>query len=193
MIINMPDCLDKKAHQRRLGIAARKKLDLQTAVEFSRLISEKLIASEYGKAGAILSYQSFGAEVDLSYFHNWAVSGKKQLAFPLCLEAGKMIALVPNGDDAWETGKYGIKTPIERLSTRLEPAEIDLIIVPCTAFHGATKMRCGMGAGYYDRYLPLCKNAVKIAVAFEVQQIDDLCIDDWDVPLDHIITERNWY
>ena len=193
MIINMPDCLDKKAHQRKLGIAARKKLDSQTAVEFSRLISEKLIASDYGKARTILSYQSFGAEVDLSYFHNWAVSGKKQLAFPHCLEPGKMIALVPSCDDAWETGKYGIKTPIERLSTRIEPTEIDLIIVPCTAFHGATKMRCGMGAGYYDRYLPLCKNAVKIAVAFEVQQIDDLCIDDWDVPLDHIITERNWY
>jgi 5-formyltetrahydrofolate cyclo-ligase len=189
----MPDYFDKKAQQRKLGITARKGIDPQTAVEFSRLISEKLIASEYAKASTIMSYQPFNAEVDLSYFHNWAVSEKKQLAFPLCIDAGKMIALTPFDDDAWKTGKYGIKTPIERLSTRIEPAEIDLIIVPCTAFNGATKMRCGMGAGYYDRYLPLCKNAVKIAVAFEAQHIDDLCIDDWDVPLDYIITELHWY
>ena len=189
----------KELH-RKAGIDARNNLDRKTFATFSQIISEKLLSSSFGNAKVILSYQPFGNEVDVSSFNEWAISKGKTLAFPLCYEEGRMVAAEPKGDDAWETGKYGIKTPIESHSTILNPSEIDLVIVPCTAFRiikrrsdrKAVVVRCGMGGGYYDRYLPQCNKAITIAVAFSVQQCDDLIADDWDFPLNSVVTEEAW-
>ena len=104
-----------------------------------------------------------------------------------------MLAAIPAGPDAWQTGMYKIKEPLEELSLILEPDEIGLVIAPCAAFDGARRMRVGMGAGYYDRYLPKCTNSINIAVAYEAQHIPDICTDTWDVPLDAIVTEKRWY
>ena len=196
----MSNALTIKDLQRKAGIVARNNLDKKNAATFSQTISEKLISSSYGDVKIILSYQPFGGEVDVSTFNEWAISEGKTLAFPLCYEEGKMVAAVPRGEDTWETGKYGIQTPIESRSTILNPADIDLVIVPCTAFSIIQRSidrkliptRCGMGAGYYDRYLPKCNKATTIAVAFSVQQCDDLIADDWDFPLDYIVTEEAW-
>jgi 5-formyltetrahydrofolate cyclo-ligase len=169
-------------------------LEHDLAANYSQLIAQRIISSpEYVKASTILSYQPFGGEVNISFFNEHAILDGKRVAFPICYGNGKMIAALPNGTAAWETGKYGIRAPIESESQILVPNEIDLVIVPCTAFHGTRKMRIGMGAGYYDRYLPQCQKAVSIAVAYEVQQIEDICVEEWDVPLDHIVTEKHWY
>ena len=189
----MSSIFTTKNLQRKAGIDARNDLSKKTIATFSQIISKKLISSSFEDAKVILSYQSFGNEVDVSFFNEWALSKGKALAFPLCYEDGNMVAATPDGEDAWETGKYGIKTPIESRSTILNPTDIDLVIVPCTAFARARKIRCGMGTGYYDRYLPQCKKAITIAVAFSVQQCDDLTADDWDFPLDYIVTEEAWY
>ena len=47
-----------------------------------------------------------------------------------------------------------------------------------------------MGAGYYDRFLPQCRNADKILIAFEAQRLDRVCTEDSDVPMDAVITEE---
>jgi 5-formyltetrahydrofolate cyclo-ligase len=182
-----------KSVQRKSGISARKSLEKETAAAFSRIISDKLISSAYVEACTIFSYQPFGGETDISYFNEWAATNGKRIAFPICRTNGIMVAAIPKDHNAWETGKYGIKAPDEQRSLIIDPSEIELIIVPCTAFNGVSKMRIGMGAGYYDRYLPKCKKAVSIAAAFEVQQIQDLYFDELDVPLDHIVTEKYWY
>ena len=189
----MSESLTKKDLQRKAGIATRNKLDQKQVAIFSQIISDKLITSSFAEANVILSYQPFGNEVDLSSFHEWALSEDKTLAFPLCHQDGKMVAASPNHEKAWETGKYGIKTPIASHSTIIDPMDIDLVIVPCTAFHGRQKTRCGMGGGYYDRYLPQCNKAITIAVAYSVQQNDDLVVDEWDFPLDTIVTEEAWH
>ena len=187
----MPEHL--KRLQRKAGIAARNGLEAHTASAFSRDISNKLISAAYCKVDTIFSYRAIRGEVELSLFHQWAASAGKRLAFPLCLEDGTMVAALPDSADAWETGRYGIQTPIASRSRILDPSDLDLVLAPCAAFDAARKVRCGMGGGYYDRYLPQCKRAVTIAVAFEAQRIDDLWVDDWDISLDHIVTEQNWY
>ncbi|MDR1953643.1 MAG: 5-formyltetrahydrofolate cyclo-ligase [Clostridiales Family XIII bacterium] len=190
----MPNVDAKKETQRRVGIAARKALDEESAQRFSRIIAEKLIAdSAFQRAKIVLSYQPFAGEVDTSFIHLHAEGAGKTLAFPICHENGIMVAAIPDAEHVWETGKYGIKSPIESRSQIIDPAEIDFVVVPCTAFDGRTRMRIGWGAGCYDRYLPQCKKAVSIAVAYEGQQVPGLCLDAWDVPLDAVITEAHRY
>ena len=72
------------------------------------------------------------------------------------------------------------------------PEQLDLVLVPCTAFDAACR-RVGMGKGYYDRYLPGCRNAVALGVAFEAQRVPEAAADEQDWQLDGFVTERKVY
>ena len=84
------------------------------------------------------------------------------------------------------------QTAILSRSEILLPEALDLVLVPCTAFD-ADCFRVGMGKGYYDRYLPRCKNAVKIGIAFEAQRVEHAAVDEHDQRLDAYVTERGIY
>ena len=60
----------------------------------------------------------------------------KTLAYPVCGEGFSLTAAVP-GPDGWEVGAYGIRTPILSRSEILRPDQLDLVLVPCTAFDTA--------------------------------------------------------
>ena len=81
-------------------------------------------------------------------------------------------------------------TPADALAPWLE--QLDLVLVPCTAFD-ADCYRVGMGKGYYDRYLPRCTQAVKIGIALEVQRVPRAAVDEHDQRLDAFVTERGIY
>ena len=115
----------------------------------------------------------------------------KQVAYPICGEDFSLTAAVP-GPDGWEIGQYGIRTPILERAELLAPEQLDLVLVPCTAFD-ADCFRVGMGKGYYDRYLPRCKHAVKIGIAFEAQRVEHAVVDLHDQRLDAFATERGIY
>jgi 5-formyltetrahydrofolate cyclo-ligase len=72
----------------------------------------------------------------------------------------------------------------------LHISDLDLIVVPGLAFD-STGQRLGRGAGFYDRFLanPTLR-AFTCGVGFEVQLLDNLPIDRWDMPLHAIATER---
>ena len=74
-------------------------------------------------------------------------------------------------------------------ASTVDPAAIDLVLCPCAGFDSDGR-RLGMGAGYYDRFLPQCRNAFKLLIAFEAQHLDILCTEDHDLPMDAVITEE---
>ncbi len=85
-------------------------------------------------------------------------------------------------------GRYGILTPISRLSTPADPGEADVIIIPCVGFDTGGS-RIGHGGGYYDRYLPKCPRAERVLVAFEAQRVERVVRDDYDQTMDAVVTE----
>jgi 5-formyltetrahydrofolate cyclo-ligase len=64
----------------------------------------------------------------------------------------------------------------------------DWILVPGLAFDRAGR-RLGYGAGYYDRLLARLPGVPRIAVAFSIQVIDQIPVDDHDLPVDILVTE----
>lgn len=94
---------------------------------------------------------------------------------------------IPEG---WRIGSFGIMEPTKGFVAR--PEEIDLVICPCTGFD-ENMNRLGMGGGFYDRFLPLCKNAKVIAVAYEAQKIARVRTHEHDVPMDAVVTEETIY
>ena len=69
-------------------------------------------------------------------------------------------------------------------------SEIDLVIVPGVVFD--VKMaRYGRGLGYYDRFLSRLSDVKVIALAYDFQvSKKELMLDDWDIKMDYIITEK---
>ena len=103
-----------------------------------------------------------------------------------------MIALVPRDEGAWAKGAYGILEPVWERALEITPQDIDLVICPCTVFDAACG-RMGMGAGYYDRYLPKCSRAVIAAAAFEVQKAEYVPMEPWDRAMGMVFTEMCVY
>ena len=99
---------------------------------------------------------------------------------------------VDPGLDGWEVGAYGIRTPVLERAALVRPEALDLVLVPCTAFDAVCR-RVGMGKGYYDRYLPRCRNAVALGVAFEAQRVPEAAAEEQDWRLDGFVTERKVY
>lgn len=183
---------EEKQRQRKAGRAARKALAPGERAAANAALCENLWQLEaVQSARRILLYAAFGAEADLAAFAAEAQVRGKMLAYPVCGEGCSLTAAVP-GPDGWETGQYGIRTPVLARSEVLPPEALDLVLVPCTAFDDDC-YRVGMGKGYYDRYLPRCKNAVKIGIAFEAQKVPHAAVDEHDQRLDAYATERGIY
>ncbi len=117
---------------------------------------------------------------------------EKRLVYPYCISKSEMIALLPEDEEAWQTGRFGIQEPIWERSVEIAPEDIDMVICPCTAFDEQGH-RMGMGGGYYDRYLEKCTHAVIAAVAFECQKADHVPMEAWDKSMDMIFTEDMTY
>ena len=175
-----------------LGIAARRALAPETRAAANATLCARLAALPcFRQARTILLYAAFGGEADLATLAETARGLGKTLAYPVCGENFSLTAAVP-GEDGWEAGAYGIRTPILSRAEILPPEALDLILVPCTAFDAACG-RVGMGKGYYDRYLPRCTRAVKLGIAFEAQRVPHAALDEHDQRLDAFITEGGIY
>ena len=183
---------EAKAAQRRFGRDARSAIPAgERAAAAAALCANLWQLDAVLRASTILLYAAFGAEADLSAFAEKAQIQGKTLAYPVCGEGFTLTAAVP-GADGWAVGQYGIRTPVPERSTLLQPEQLDLVLVPCTAFDADCR-RVGMGKGYYDRYLPRCTRAVKIGIALEVQRVPRAAVDAHDQRLDAFVTERGIY
>lgn len=68
-------------------------------------------------------------------------------------------------------------------------AELDVMIVPLVAFDKAGQ-RLGMGGGFYDRTLQNWPQHgfLPVGLAHDCQQVEQLPVAEWDVPLPALIT-----
>ena len=180
-----------KAEQRKIAMEKRRALSNEERAQFSQAVAEKLMTLDVIKSAKnILSYASTYDEVDMAPFAKLKADAK--ISYPISYAHGIMKAFVPNTKDAWVIGKFDIKSPDEDNSSPMNPEDIDVVIVPCVAFDETLK-RLGHGAGYYDRYLPLCTKAKFICVAFEAQKLDNVVTDMYDHLMDAIVSERKIY
>lgn len=182
-----------KRIQRETALDRRKQLSPEQRRHFSELISLSLLKlPKLASASVILSYLASETEADLHLLNRALSEAGKTLAFPVSHAGGSMEARVPLSENDIETGLFGIKSPVPERSSFVNPGDIDLVLVPCVAFDSGCR-RLGHGGGYYDRYLPLCKNARFIAAAFEVQKAEKICTGSLDFRMDAVVTELTIY
>ena len=91
--------------------------------------------------------------------------------------------------------RFSIPEPVEPAHRRIRPLYLDLVLFPLVAFDRCGN-RLGMGGGYYDRTFEAVRHRTawrgpkRVGVAYELQKVNSLPVEDWDVRLDGIVTEH---
>lgn len=97
---------------------------------------------------------------------------------------------ISNFDELTISSNYGILEPPFVEGNTIEPNRFDVIIVPGSAFD-INKNRMGYGAGFYDRFLRRTSiECCKIGICFDFQVSEKIPFDEYDVPLDLLVTEK---
>ena len=177
---------------RKAKLAARSRMTpLRCGFLSDRVVRRVRQLPEYEAAETVMLYRAVRGEVRLQALES-ADGHEKRFVYPRCRDDGALEAWRPLSSDAWIPGPFGIEEPDPDRSERVDPAAIDLVICPCSVFDGAGN-RLGMGAGYYDRFLPVCENAFVAAAAFELQKTAAVPAAPWDRPMDAVVTEDAVY
>lgn len=184
---------DDKGRLRKLALSNRNDIPQEQRKSAGEEAAKGLMSMPEIKATElIMCYMSFRSELPTGEIVENLKKMGKRLCFPLCEKAGIMQAWEPFDENSWTDGYMGIKEPDPKRSRLVAPEDIDIVICPMVAFD-KEKHRMGYGGGYYDRYLPKCKKALRIGLAFEAQCISDIPTDEFDQRMDYIITEEKIY
>ncbi len=146
----------------------------------------------WAKARTVFLYVSFRSEVETRHIIRAAMRQGKIVAVPYTdYERHTIIPSVLKdlGHDLVPR-RFGLLEPDEKNLRPLSVEDIDITIVPGCVFD-LRRGRIGYGMGCYDRFLPnLPGGSLKVALAFEVQVVPMVPIDEHDYLLDMIITEK---
>ncbi|MBD1581759.1 5-formyltetrahydrofolate cyclo-ligase [Pseudoalteromonas sp. S16_S37] len=93
--------------------------------------------------------------------------------------------------------RYAILEPKLNCSHICPLYELDYLLMPLVAFDSFGN-RLGMGGGYYDKtlaryYQENLQKPELIGLAHDCQQVEQLPVEAWDVPLQQIITPSKFY
>lgn len=190
----MKESLREHKRWRRREIAGiREELTDRYITEASAVIADRLLETEeYSRANTVMCYLDYGKEVRTSAIVERLWADGKRVCIPLCTDtkAHIMEAKLYTDETVLVPGAYGIMEPPADAET-VPAEEIDLIVLPCVSCDRGCN-RLGHGAGYYDRYLP-GTDASLIALCTEKLMSDEIPVDEFDVPLDAVITENDIY
>ena len=176
-----------KKLQRKTALSRRDALTPELRAENSETVCKRILATDaYMNADTIFLFRAFRSELDLGAVAAQAERDGKTVLYPHCTDKEHMLAVKPGAH--WKTDGFGITVPVLEDAEVFPPEAIDLVLCPCSAFDDEGR-RLGMGRGYYDRFLPQCRLAYRILVAFEAQRLEHVVTDEHDLPMDAVITE----
>ena len=179
-----------KKELRERYILARKSLTTEERADKSEQVCRTIASMpEYKEASVVMLYHGMPGELDIQPLVRHPNSLGKHFVYPVCLSRTEMAAMIPGG---WRVGAFGIHEPDPAVSRAVPPEDIDLVVCPGVAFD-SEGTRLGMGRGYYDRFLPACRNALVILAAFEVQHAEKLEREETDYMMDRVVTEDAVY
>jgi len=179
-----------KEKLRKKIMDTRKSLPDSDVLEKSKQIKKRLYKmKEFQQASMILFYVSYNNEVYTHDMIKESLSSGKNVVVPItnkekhCLVLSKL-----NNWEDLECSTYSILEPKKNCIREVSLDKIDLILVPGVVFDESGN-RIGHGTGYYDKLLKNSKNASHIGLAFEVQIVDSIPVEEHDVKVDKIVTE----
>ncbi|XHN44562.1 5-formyltetrahydrofolate cyclo-ligase [Lonepinella sp. MS14436] len=163
---------------------------LEQAQAEQNITQQALALIEQRQANKIALYLAFDGEISTQLLiENLWRQGKKvylPVLHPFC--TGHLLFLQHRPDTALIKNKFGIFEPQLNVQNVLPTEQLDMIFTPLVAFDQQGN-RLGMGGGFYDRTLQdwQQKSFIPIGLAHQCQQIENLPVESWDMPLFRIL------
>ncbi len=191
------EIFNKKKKLRKEILIKRKNIDIVEKEKMdTKILDEFYEKKYYREAKNIFIYISYDSEINTKGIINKALKDNKKIYVPRTeFKTRLMDAVEITSLDNLIKSEYGILEPaIEE--PHIDPNELDLIVVPGVAFD-RNGGRMGYGAGYYDRYFKRIskdriKKIAKLALAYDFQILEKIPMNEQDVPVNYIITEKEF-
>jgi 5-formyltetrahydrofolate cyclo-ligase len=167
---------------------------LQSAAES---LAQRIIELDaYTRSTKLAAYFAVNGEIGLDPVIDHALACGKQVFLPNLDQ--KSLRFSPYfREQKMRINKFRLPEPDVGDDEMLQPAELDLVLAPLVVFD-AGRNRIGMGGGFYDRSFAMRKDStvlqpVLIGVAHELQKVEQIIPEAWDVRLDMVITDQAIY
>ena len=179
----------RNAERERL-IAERERLDPATLERLRRHIDAHLERSFPGLAAAKVAFcWPVRGEYDARPLSQTLRERGAATALPVVVGPGQPLAF-----REWHpgvmlaSGPLGIPYPVDS-----EPVVPTVALLPMNGWDGAG-YRLGYGAGFFDRTLAsMSKPPAAIGIGYELARVRTIRPQDWDIPMDWVVTERGVY
>ena len=151
-----------------------------------------LIKSKFKKKKIKLAlYYPSSFEINVLRLLEFDYIFNQNILLPIIEENNSMNFFPWKKNQVLQVNKFGMLEPIK---SKLNVPEV--MLIPLLAFD-SDKHRLGYGKGFYDRYLnkylKKFKNILTIGIAFSFQKHHKLPINNNDVKLNYILTEKGIY
>ena len=188
-LFELKTAIRKQAHENR-----RAQQEKDTVSQ--KIVDRFMDLPEYDSSKTVMFYVDVRDEVRTRQALPAALSSGKRIVVPYCVD-GELELFWLEKMEELELGMYRILEPKNDLrlveNKRLQPTDLDLIMVPGVAFDRQGG-RTGHGKGYYDKLLQHARlDAPLIALAFECQIFEKIPAESHDIYMDKVVTEDAVY
>ena len=188
------------AEIRQLKRRQRQSLSPQIQQQHSQSLCQNIAKEKsYKNSRHIAVYLANDGEIDPALLINHALLLGKIVYLPVLSPLKNSLYFAPyNPGEPLKLNRFSIPEPPCHPSDWKKASQLDLLLLPLVAFDTQGN-RMGMGGGFYDRTLSYLqhrrywKKPILMGLAHEVQKVDQLDIQSWDIPLNIIVTEKQLY
>ena len=177
----------------------RRAVDAETrrraAADLAALIAELPAARD---ASRVALYLATDGEMDAGGVLDWALACGKKCYVPIVGDDRELQFAAVTAETVFRDNRFGIAEPvIDDDESLINARELDLVLLPLVGFDGDGN-RLGMGGGFYDATFAYKKDdraaAPKlVGLAFELQRVEKIAADGWDIPINAVATEKRIY
>ena len=175
----------------------RKQLTFDDRESASLKIAKNLVSSGIlSDSKNIATYLQNDGEVDPIYISKDYVFKSCKFYIPIINDQNKRTLKFGEYDQnqQFEKNKYGINEPINPSLVSIDV--LDAVLFPLVGFD-RNGNRIGMGGGFYDKTFEFVatkkKNKLKlIGLGFSIQETSNIPNRAWDLPLQYIVTEKEF-
>jgi 5-formyltetrahydrofolate cyclo-ligase len=185
---------DRHALRRELR-ERRRALPASIRIAAAESMADRLLALPFlPTSGFVAGYWAIDGEIGL---HAFQLRLPAALTYCLPMLHDDTLRFAPwKPGDALVTNRYGIPEPDVDANDVLQPHAMAMVVLPLVGFDRHCH-RLGMGGGWYDRSLAFRHAQAAppwlAGAAFDVQHVDAIAAEAWDVRLDAVCSERASY
>lgn len=181
--------IDKKQLRRQLRAARAAFVACLSEDERTSLLDDlrDIVIPRLPAEGIVAAYRAYGDEIDPLPLTK--ALDARRLAYPHFRDRDAPMRFRLD-TSRYEGGPFDIAQPPDD-APEIEP---DVLLVPLVGADPRCH-RLGQGKGHYDRALSSLleiKPFLTIGLAWDIQIVDEVPVDPWDVPLDVIATPTRW-